>query len=92
MKSFVTDEVYEVTGYNDYSSWLVGYFTNPLDAQKAAKGKGTWGADGLVSNPKKITVLVYESYDEYLDGAKDKLRKQALAKLSAEERDALGFK
>lgn len=94
MKTFIVDGVYEVQGYRDEmggGAWLVGYFLNHNDAEAAAVGQGAWGASGSIIGPKRLEVKVFESYEEYQKGERDKLRQIALSKLTLEERHLLGL-
>lgn len=65
----------------------VALFASAEDAGKAIKGRGVMGAgDGKV-----VPMRVYQSFDEFWDEQKEKLRSMALAKLSPEERAVLGI-
>lgn len=83
----------------------IGWYLNEQLAKLAAKGQGVFGADGYVS-PEIVNVIVYIDPDtgesvvrklgELLQQQQfeddDEVRARALAKLSAEERRALGLK
>lgn len=67
----------------------VAYFTNRSDAERSVKGWGVMGVgDGEV---KQTEVVIYDSFAEYFRPKYEELRKQALRKLSREEREALGI-
>jgi hypothetical protein len=75
---------------DERSSALLGYFTSPVDAERAGTGKGWWGGNGRVS-PATVTITIYENLDEYEQGLEDKLRKAALSKLTDQEKQILGL-
>lgn len=91
MKRIKMPDVYVVTAYTERSSYIVGYFANKADADKAAKGKGEWGGDAVVAKTD-IDFRVYESYAEFELAVKNDKRAAALKKLSAEEIELLGVK
>ena len=69
----------------------IAKFTNHDDALKAAKGKyNGWRGrgDGKVE-PKEIEI--FDSFEEYKDNKRARLKKEALMKLTQEEIDALGI-
>ncbi len=95
--------VYEATTNSDSdegrgSTVTLGWFLTLEDAQKCAKGKGVWGADGrVVTHHKevalcgeKVFLLGSEVQKTYQDPKK--IRDQALSKLTEEEKEALGLK
>lgn len=78
---------------------VIGRFTNPGQAAKAAKGMGPMGTDGGVQARE-----VYVMFEAWLEGdgkkyadrhealsSEDRVRNGALAKLTAEERRVLGL-
>lgn len=96
------DTYFEAIGANDNEfnpqSFTIGYFLNYLDAEKAAKGQGGWGTNGKVKKVTGAVVFIgdhiYALGDEiasnYMD-PKD-IKKQALEKLTDEEKEVLGLK
>jgi hypothetical protein len=66
---------------------IIAAFSKESDASLAARG---WGVMG-VGNGTVEWLTVYNSYGEYLDKEKAELRASALAKLSHEEKIALGL-
>lgn len=82
-------ELYQAR-YNDFvDGWggdkIAGYFTKHEDAKKAVKGKSAYG-DGTVEK-----LVLFESYQEYLDIANQKLMQSIKSKLTHEERKLLGI-
>lgn len=61
------------------------YFKKKEDAQQAAKNKGVWGQDGEVE-----PIYVHSSLAEWQAHINQELRQRALAKLTEEEKRALG--
>lgn len=60
---------YKVMGYNDEygrDQYLIGYFKEQEHADLAAKGRGWYGSDGIVT---KVTdnIIVFDSLQEYND-------------------------
>lgn len=54
--------LYKVTGENDTTegrggTYLVGYFVNSVDAQKAAEGKGVWGGAGDIKTENQVVAI-----------------------------------
>jgi cytolysin (calcineurin-like family phosphatase) len=79
-------EVYE--GY-DRNFHLVGRFTNYADALRLKQTSNYYSLD---SKPKKISISVYESYEEYEEAKSVSVqRKKALEKLTYEEKKLLGL-
>ena len=73
------------------SKVVLGYFTKQLDAKEAAKGEGVMGTDAHVTKIKTPSFMIFESIEEYRQNTRKELRKIALAKLSYEEKVALGL-
>jgi hypothetical protein len=65
----------------------IAAFTKREDAEQAAKGHGVMG----MGNGDVDPITVYENFVEYLSKSKADLRKKALAKLTPEEKAALGI-
>jgi len=66
---------------------VIGYFLNQADALYATKGWGVMGyGDGEVKE-----LNLYSSVEDWEKHEKLKLKASALAKLTLEERKALGF-
>ena len=70
---------------------LIANFTNPEDAEKAAKGKYSGYGPRRDGKVEPTNIDVFESYSEYDAASKKKLREEAMGKLSQEELDALGL-
>jgi hypothetical protein len=67
---------------------LIGTFMSEEVAKRAAAGRGTMGrGDGDV----RPGPVVYESWKEYKNQNPEAVRERALAKLTKEEREALGL-
>lgn len=77
-------------GTDERSSALLGYFTSETDGLRAAKGKGWWGGDGSATRTT-VTVIIFESLEEYETGLTEKLRQSALSKLTDDEKKLLGL-
>ena len=66
----------------------VGYFETRRLAEKAAKGKGPMG----YGNGDVVEIKVYTEEDEKKEARMQEVRKRALKKLDAEEKEALNIK
>lgn len=65
----------------------IAHFLKKEDAELAARGRGVMGyGDGDVK-----VIPVFESIKDWKDNKKEELRQQALAKLTTEEKRALGL-
>ena len=81
-----TIEYWEVTESFDRDSKLIGNFSSELVAnQVVAKSKG------YRSSYRKV-LTVFDTVEDFENNTRDKIRARALAKLTLEERNALGFK
>lgn len=81
-----TIEYWEVTESFDRDSKHIGNFTSELVAdQVVAKSKG------YRSSYRKV-FTVFDTVEDYENNTREKIRERALAKLTFEERNALGFK
>lgn len=69
---------------------IIGYFLLESDAKKAARGQGVMGTDGDV-RPRMVDVKIYETYFEYELDVMEHKRREALSKLTADERRLLGL-
>ena len=84
-------QVFEFNGYelystDGYSHSHMAYFKHKSDAERAS------GNSGYVRvSDKKMHVVVFENYQEYVDFTADAERKAALAKLTPKERKLLGL-
>jgi hypothetical protein len=68
---------------------LIGYFKYEDDAKLAAKGWGVMGVgDGNVA---PVTLRVYDSLGEFSENETELLKNSALAKLTHQEKQALGL-
>ena len=65
---------------------LIGLFTQREDAAHFAKGKGVMGSDARVT-----AIDLYSSYEDWWKAESARLRSSALARLSVEEKKALGL-
>ncbi len=85
-------EAYEARWYTNADlGWSRGfyhvwYFHNQSDAEEASKEKWPFGSAGMVDS---ITLIIYDSIEEYKDEINRILREEALKKLSPEEKTAL---
>lgn len=69
----------------------IGYFLSKKDAERAGVGQGVMGTDARVRQVGEVSLIVYETFDEFLAIQKEEKRQQALAKLTQEERELLGL-
>ncbi len=89
--------VYAVTTNTDLtegrgSSVHLAYFVRRSDAERYAVGKGVMGTPATVTAATLPPLpRVYETWEEYEEVNRESVRARALAKLSKEERDALGL-
>ena len=93
--------VYETTNEYGARGALVGRFTSEAFAKEAAKGRGWYGSEGAIQAMTVVRVdgewyeLTTETpvdLDVDLIARERELKASALAKLSADERRALGLK
>lgn len=68
----------------------VCYTSTRALAEEIAKGKGVMGTDADVV-PMSKTIKVFDTMDEWNNNTKEAIREKALAKLTKEEREALGL-
>lgn len=96
--------LYKVTANTDTtegrgSTYVIGWFVDAGVAKKAAKGKGVMGTDSPV-DPVACSVIRTDDGSVFLVGDEvqityedpKEVRERALAKLTPEERNALGIK
>jgi hypothetical protein len=89
MMKHIEGECYEVYEGYDKTHHLMARFTNYADALRL---KNTSGYYSLDSTPKKISISLYESYEEYEEAKSESIRrKKTLEKLSYEEKKLLGL-
>ena len=81
-----TIEYWQVTTEYDRSSTLIGYFTNEAAALEV-KGKDMYRS---VYGPQ--IMKVFDTVEEFENNSRAKVRERALAKLTTEEKIALGVK
>lgn len=78
--------------YHSHDSFLpaknLAHFANKADAINYASGRGPYGGNAEV---KETDVVICDSISEAVEYNKELLRRQAMQKLSAEEREALGL-
>lgn len=79
-----TIEYWEVTESFDRDSKLIGNFSN----EEAAKKVG----DSVYRSVHKKTFTIFDTVEDFENNTREKIRERALAKLTVEERNALGFK
>ena len=80
-----TIEYWQVSTEYDRSSTLVGNFTSETVALEV-KGKD------MYRSVYKQTLTIFDSVEDFENNTREKIRERALAKLTVEERNALGFK
>jgi len=71
------------------SDVTIAFFTNEAAAIRAARGRGPMGSDAYVRPHQKP--MIFDSYEAYAASQKQDIRRQALAKLSQEEKRELGL-
>jgi hypothetical protein len=82
-------ECYEVYEGYDRNYHLKARFTNFADAFRLQQTSAYYSLD---SKPKKISISLYESYEEYEQAKSESVqRKKALEKLTNEEKKLLGL-
>lgn len=91
MKNF--KEVFEASHNSDATEGRgykvhVGYFTNRRDATRAVQHRGPMGTQGDV---EVVSLAIYDSFEEFEQMEQEKLRVNALKKLTYEERVVLGL-
>lgn len=79
-----TIEYWEVTESFDRDSKIIGNFSNEEAAAKVS--------DNVYRSMCKKTFTIFDTVEDFENNTRDKLRARALAKLTLEERNALGFK
>jgi hypothetical protein len=82
-------ECYEVYEGYDRNYHLMARFTNFFDAFRLKQTSAYYSLD---PKPKKISISLYESYEEYEEAKSVSVqRKKALEKLTYEEKKLLGL-
>ena len=82
-------ECYEVYEGYDRNYHLMARFTNFADALRLKQKSAYYSLD---PNPKKISISLYESYEEYEETKSESIQqKKALEKLTAQEKKLLGL-
>jgi hypothetical protein len=82
-------ECYEVYEGYDRNYHLKARFTNFADAFRLKQTSAYYSLD---PNPKKISISLYESYEEYEEARSESVqRKKALEKLTDQEKKLLGL-
>lgn len=82
-----TVEYWIVEESYDRDSKIIGCFTNQMAADIVANGK-----NNMYRSIHKKTLTLFDSFDDYTNNTQEKLRERALAKLTPEEKIALGLK
>lgn len=68
---------------------LIANFAFEEDAKRAVKGLGVMGVgDGDVSHKR---IIIYKSYDEFVQHTQADIKRRALDKLTSEEKRVLGL-
>lgn len=80
-----TIEYWQVNTVYDCSSTLVGNFASEEVANQV---KG----ENMYRDVYHQTITIFDSAEDFENNTREKLRERALAKLTLEERQALGFK
>jgi hypothetical protein len=83
MKTF---EFYTVLECYDRDCQKVASFTNETDAVKLIKTSPYYS-----SKPSKNSIMVFESYSEYEEWKSGEVKRNALSKLTKEEKIVLGL-
>lgn len=82
-KDMQTFEYWEVTeSFDKYATHIANFAT-----EEEAKRVGT----GVYRSVQKRVFVLFDSKEEFVDNEREKVRARALAKLTAQERQALGF-
>lgn len=68
----------------------IGYFTNEIDAIKAAKGKGVMGLEAYTRYVDK-TINIFDNLSEYYSTIDTKIMENIKSKLNSEEKRVLGL-
>lgn len=79
-----TIEYWQVDECFDRDSKIIGNFANEADAKEVAKG--VYRGFGL------RTLTIFDSIEDFENNTREKIRERALAKLTTEEKIALGLK
>ena len=86
MKSFNEPCVQVVHNAHGLQPTLVGYFSDLILAKRVAAESG-----GRSILPVTAQFTIYDTYEEYQDNLYEEKRKNALAKLTQEEKTLLGL-
>ena len=78
-------EYWEVSSEYDRTSTHIGNFLDEEDAQTVAGGKNS-----VYKSVAKRTMFLFESIEDFEENTREKIRARALAKLTIEEKKALG--
>lgn len=79
-----TIEYWEVSECYDRDSRHIANFSNEADAKVCA--------DGIYRGYGLRHITVFDSLEDFEENTREKIRERALAKLTTEERQALGLK
>jgi len=66
---------------------VVGRFTDEVAARTVSTGK-----NAMYRSIHKSSITLFDSVDDFEKNTRDKIRDRAIAKLTPEEREALGIK
>jgi hypothetical protein len=82
-----TIEYWQVEEGYDRTTTLIGCFTSESIADEVAGGK-----NNAYRSVYKKTLTLFDTVEDFENNTREKIRERALAKLTVEERIALGFK
>ena len=82
-----TIEYWTVEEGYDRITTLIGCFTSELIADEVAGGK-----NNAYRTVYKKTLTLFDTVQDFENNTREKIRERALAKLTVEERNALGLK
>lgn len=77
-----TIEYWEVTGSFDRDTTHIANFINEVDAKECAKS--------VYRSAHKKVLTIFDSIEDFENNTREKIRARALAKLTTEEKIALG--
>lgn len=82
----IDNDVFEVVKCYDRESMTIAYFTKKEDALKAV-GTSAY----MAVHSRRLSITVFETFEEYTCWQQDQPRREALAKLTPAERKLLGL-
>jgi len=78
-------EYWEASEEYERTSTHIGNFLNEADALEVAGGKNS-----MYNSVTRKTMFIFESVEDFQENTREKIRARALAKLTIEEKKALG--